>query len=138
MSHLYSFFLSLYKIDKLELYMNSRYWWKTIKLSKLTSSLYNFSNNSSKSKKSGIKTTYSAENACWQVITWLRKTCEARDSRHVATWHVTTQTQTACWHVRHGSTQGTLGREHVSTQDTVAHEHVITKDTVACEHIFGT
>ena len=71
--------------------MNSPYWIKTvIKLINLIDSVYNFSNNGSKTENSGIKTSTLA--------------CE----------HVSTQSTLAREHV---SMQGTLAREHVSTQN---------------------
>ena len=71
-------------INKLGLYMNSRYWGKAlIKLLNLTNSVYNVNNNGSETEKSGIKTTYWGGQACWQVITWSRKSCEERNSKHV-------------------------------------------------------
>ena len=56
---MYSLFLSLHIINKLRLYLNSRYCGKTlIKLFNLNNSEYNFNNNDSETEKSGVKTTY--------------------------------------------------------------------------------
>ena len=93
-------------MNKFGLYMNSRYWGKTvIKLLNLTYSVYNFSNNGSETKNSGIKTSTMARE------------------------HVSTQGTLAPEHI---STQGTLVRKHAShviTQNTLAREHVITQGT---------
>ena len=135
--------MSLHIINKLGLYINSRYWGKIlIKLLNLTNSVHNFNNNGSETEKSDIKTTYRVSKACWQVFMWSCKSCEVKDLRHDGTWarelasHVDTwvRKHPTCWYVRHVSTQGMLAREQVSTQDTIAREHVSTQDTRACKH----
>ena len=84
MSYLYSLFLSLHVINKLGLYMNSHYWGKTlIKLLHRTNSVEYFNSNDSKIEK--MRQNYFAFGMLL-VITWSRKPCEARDSRHVRTW----------------------------------------------------
>ena len=81
----YSVFLRLHTISKLGLYMNSRYWAKTIKFLNLTNSVYNLRTMALKLKN--LHQNYLLrEKAFWQVITRSPKPCEARDSRHVVTW----------------------------------------------------
>ena len=79
-------FSSLHIINKVVLYMNSRYWGRTvIKLLNLTNSVYNFSNNGSETENSDIKTSTLARE------------------------HVNTQGMLARENI---STQGTLARKH--------------------------
>ena len=78
-SHLYSLFSSLHIINKLGLYINSRYWGKkVIKLLNLTKSVYNFSNNGSEIEKSDVKTS-----------TWARKhAAQGKQFSRLLTWHI--------------------------------------------------
>ena len=134
-SHLYSLFSVVHVINKLSLYMNSRYWGKTvIKLSDLTNNVCNFSNSGSKTEKSSIKTSMLAGDQlvmqavpgnglkkCWHVstqgtlalehVSMLLGTSACDNARHVGTW--------ACKHTRHMSMQHALAVEHVfSTKGT--------------------
>ena len=87
--------------------LNSSYWGKALtKLSSLTSTVYNFNNNGSKTEESGIK-----------VFT--------KQARHIGRW--------SCCHAYHvrQETQDMLAREHRSTQGTLARELVSTKDKLA-------
>ena len=56
-----------------------------MKLLHPTNNVYNFKNNAIETENGGIKTTYSGDKACCQVIMWSRKPFEARDLRHVGT-----------------------------------------------------
>ena len=116
--------------------MNSRYWGTTlIKLLNLTNSVYNFNNNGSETGKNAMKTAYWRGKACWQVIVWPYKPCEARDSRHVDRWARELASHVDTWVHKHAWDVDTLAREHLNTQGILAHEHVSTQGTLAREQV---
>ena len=43
--------------------------------------MYTFNGSGSETEKSGIKTTHWGDIACWQMITWSHKSCEATESQ---------------------------------------------------------
>ena len=87
-------------LNKLCLYMNSRYWRKTvIKLLNLTYSVYNFSNNGSETESSGIKTSTLALEHVSAQDTWACK-----HARHVNMWARKHARDVGTWarkHARH-------------------------------------
>ena len=106
--------------------------------------MYNFSNNGSETKNSGIKTSKLAREHVSTQGTLAREhvTMQGTLTRE----HVSTQ---GVWARGHVSTQNTLAREqlstqellaceHIGTQGMLAREHETTQDTLAREHIFST
>ena len=87
-----------------------------------------------------------SKQACWQVITWSRKSCQAMemDSIHIDTWarmtcwHVSTKVRKGFLHVRYLSTRGRLALRHKTTQSALAREHISTPGTLARSHVFVT
>ena len=108
-----------------------------IKLLNFTNSVYNFNNNGSETKKSGIKTTYWGGKGCWQVITWSCKPCEARHSTHV-----NMVTRKTCQFSRHVGTWARKHAKHVRMwarkQDTLPSERKSTQGTLTREHVLST